>query len=99
MAYLSAMAIEFEWDPAKAQTNAAKHRVDFEEATTAFFDPLSVAIPDPLHSAGEARAVLLGRSSAGRLLVVVHTDRESRIRLISARVATRKERRNYEKAN
>lgn len=93
------MMTDFEWDPDKATINLKKHGVSFEEATTAFFDPLSVTINDPLHSEDEKRAVLIGQSSSGRLLVVVHIDRGSRIRLISARTATRKEKRDYEKAN
>ena len=90
---------DFEWDPEKAATNLKKHDVSFEEATTSFFDVLSVTIGDPLHSGVEERAILIGQSSSGRLLVTVHADRGSRIRLISARTATRKERKDYEKAN
>ena len=90
---------DFEWDPDKAATNLKKHGISFEEATTSFFDILSVTISDPLHSEVEKRAVLIGQSSSGRLLVTVHADRGSRIRLISARTATRKERKDYEKAN
>ena len=90
---------DFEWDPDKAATNFEKHGVSFEEATTSFLDIFSVTISDPLHSVREARAVLIGLSSNGRLLVTVHTDRGARIRLISARTATRKERKNHEKAN
>ena len=89
----------FEQDEVEAASNLKKHGVSFEEATTAFFDVLSVTINDPLHSEGEQRAVLIGQSNNGRLLVAVHRDRGSRIRLISARVATRKQRRYYEKAN
>jgi uncharacterized DUF497 family protein len=90
------MSIEFEWDPAKAEANLRKHGVSFEEAVTAFSDALSSTIPDPLHSVGESRCVLIGLSSAGRLVVVVHVDRGAKIRLISARPATRKERNQYE---
>jgi uncharacterized DUF497 family protein len=90
------MGIEFEWDSAKAEANLQKHGVSFEEATTAFYDALSSTIPDPLHSEAEARFVLLGQTSAGRLVVVVHVDRGAIIRLISARAATRKERKEYE---
>jgi uncharacterized DUF497 family protein len=86
--------IEFEWDP--AAVNLRKHGVAFEEAATTFADPLSLTIGDPLHSRGETRFVLLGRSRAGRLLVVVHAERGDSIRLISARPATRKERNTYE---
>lgn len=90
------MAIEFEWDSAKGTSNLLKHGVAFEEAATAFADPLSLTIPDPLHSQGETRFVLIGRSLAGRLLVVVHVERGDSIRVISARTATRKERKTYE---
>jgi uncharacterized DUF497 family protein len=90
------MGIEFEWDPAKAAANLRKHGVSFEEAVTAFSDPLSVTIPDPMHSEREWRFVLLGRTTASRLVVVAHVDRGARIRVISARPATRKERRQYE---
>ena len=90
---------DFEWDPDKAATNLKKHGISFEEAATSFFDVFSVTISDPLHSEVEKRAVLIGQSSSGRLLVTVHADRGSRIRLISARTATRKERKHYEKAN
>jgi len=93
------MATDFEWDPDKAATNLKKHGVSFEEATTAFFDALSITIDDPLHSEREQRSVLVGQCSSGHLLVVVHIDRGGRIRLISARTATRKERRDYEEAN
>ena len=90
------MALEFEWDPAKATANQQKHGVSFEEAATAFADPLSLTIADPDHSAREARFLLLGRSHADRLLIVGHTARGDRIRLITARLATRPERRAYE---
>lgn len=90
------MAIEFEWDAAKAEANLRKHGVSFEEAATAFSDTLSTTISDPLHSEREARYVLLGRTSTGRLVVVVHVDRGVRVRLISARLATRRERKQYE---
>jgi uncharacterized protein len=90
------MDIEFEWDAAKADANLRKHGVTFEEAASAFADPLSITIADPLHSEGEGRFVLLGRSHAGRLLVVVHVERGDSIRVISARAATRKERKTHE---
>ena len=88
--------MHFEWDPEKARANLAKHGVSFEEATGTFLDPLSVTIVDPDHSEDEDRFVLIGRSSAGRLLVVVHTDRGASVRLISARRATMREREAYE---
>ncbi len=90
------MPILFEWDERKAKHNEWKHKVSFKEALTVFADPLSVTIPDPLHSEDEERFVTVGMSSRGRLLVVVHTDREGTIRIISARRATRRERKNYE---
>ncbi|HTB57714.1 MAG TPA: BrnT family toxin [Polyangia bacterium] len=85
----------FEWDPAKAERNLAKHGVSFEEAVTAFSDPLSLTVFDPDHSADEDRYVLQGVSGLGRLLVVVHTTQAERLRIISARLATRRERRSY----
>lgn len=90
------MDLEFEWDPRKAAANVRKHGVAFEEAVTAFADPHSITIPDPDHSVGEGRFVLIGRSAVQRLLVVVHLERGERIRLISARLAARRERRTYE---
>ena len=84
------MALAFEWDPAKAAANARKHRVTFAEAMTAFADPLGGVLDDPDHSVGEGRLVLLARSSRDRLLAVMFTDRgPDRVRLISARPATR----------
>jgi len=90
------MALQVEWDAAKAASNRRKHRVSFEEAATAFEDPQSLTIPDPLHSEDEDRFVLLGVSTSGKLLVVVHTERGDRIRIISARKATAPERKQYE---
>jgi uncharacterized DUF497 family protein len=77
--------VQFEWDQTKASQNAAKHGVEFAEALTVFGDPLEVVIPDRDHSVGEPRFLSLGLSSAGRLLVVAYTERQGRIRLISAR--------------
>jgi len=88
--------MNFEWDPEKAELNLAKHDVSFEEASTAFGDPLSITISDPDHSEEEDRFILLGQTYSGRFVVVVHTDRDETIRLISARMATKGERRNYE---
>jgi uncharacterized DUF497 family protein len=87
--------VQFEWDPAKASSNAAKHGVEFTEAVTVFGDPLELVIPDPEHSVGEPRYLSVGMSSAGRL-VVSYTERNGRIRLISAREATAQERKTYE---
>ena len=86
----------FEWEPQKAKSNIKKHGVSFEEASTAFQDTLSLAIDDPLHSIDEERVVLIGMSNKNRLLVVVHTERGDNIRIISARKATKEERKNYE---
>jgi len=86
----------FEWDEKKANRNVNKHGVSFEEAATVFADPLSITIFDPLHSKEEDRFVTLGMSNKNRLLVVVHTDRDDKIRIISARKATKKERKQYE---
>ena len=90
------MSLSFEWDAQKASANERKHGVSFDEAATAFGDPLSVTIPDPDHSEDEDRFILLGSTYRGRILVVVHTDRGDNIRIISARRATRTERRQYE---
>ena len=93
------MALLFEWDERKAKRNLSKHGVSFDEASTVFGDTSSVTIDDPLHSAREYRCVTLGHSLKGRLLVVVHTNRNERIRIISARPATRRERDTYEEAH
>lgn len=90
------MRLGFEWDPLKAASNLRKHGVAFDEATTAFRDPFSISIFDPDPSYDEDRYVLVGRSDRGRLLVVVHTEREDAVRVISARFATRHERQTYE---
>ena len=90
------MPLQFEWDDNKARTNLAKHGVSFGEASTVFADPLSITIADPEHSQAEDRFILLGRSHRRLLLVVVHTERGDRIRLISARRASRNERKQYE---
>lgn len=90
------MGLLFEWDPRKAAANLRKHRVGFTEASSAFGDPLSIAVPDPGYSGGEERLLLLGMSLRRRLLVVSHTIRGARIRIISAREATNQERRDYE---
>ncbi len=88
--------MKFDWDGAKAETNLKNHGVSFEEASTIFRDPLSATGSDPDHSYGEHRWITFGMSDQGRLLVVAHTERAARIRIISARVATRSERRIYE---
>ncbi len=88
--------MEFEWDEEKAASNLEKHGVDFSEAMTVFGDQLEVTIPDPDHSEGEARFLSLGLSGSGRPLVVAYTEREGKIRLISAREASPRERRDHE---
>ena len=90
------MGLVFEWDAAKAQQNARKHGVSFREAMTAFGDERSLTIGDPLHSIEEDRLLLIGVSQLGRILVVSFTDRAHRIRIISSRLATRREREVYE---
>jgi uncharacterized DUF497 family protein len=88
--------VTFEWDDKKAATNAKKHGVTFEEAATVFRDPLYLVFADPDHSAKESRFLIFGESGDGRLLVVSYTQRAKSIRLISAREATRRERKHYE---
>lgn len=90
------MPYRFEWDADKAAENLRKHGVSFAEAVTAFGDPFSVLIEDPDHSIGEHRYVLLGESDKHRLLVVAFVDWFSRTRIISARLASRRERYDYE---
>jgi len=90
------VALRFEWNPGKAAGNLAKHGVSFEEAATVFGDPLGRIVDDPRHSVDEPRQALLGRSERQRLLVVMFTVRGKAIRLISARRATPRERREYE---
>ncbi len=86
----------FEWDDDKARVNLEKHGVSFEEAATVFRDPLFLVFSDPDHSIEEARFLIVGESSERRVLIVSYTDRESAIRLVSAREATKKEQRTYE---
>ena len=88
--------LKFEWEPQKANINLKKHGVSFAEASTAFEDVLSLTVDDPLHSSDEERLVLIGMSFKNRLTIVVHTERGDNIRIISARKATKKERKYYE---
>jgi len=88
--------MDFEWDDGKAERIYRKHGVSFEEASTVFFDSLSVTGQDPEHSFGERRFVTIGLSWSGSLLTVAHAERGDRIRIISAREATRTERKLYE---
>ncbi len=86
----------FTWDPQKDAQNQRKHGVGFREAASVLEDPLSTTFPDPAHSRGEQRYVTIGRSRLGQTLVVGHAERGDTIRIISARKATRRERRFYE---
>lgn len=88
--------MEFEWDPEKAARNLSKHRVAFHDAATVFGDPLATTYYDPDHSDDEDRYITIGYSSVGNLLIVSHTDRGDRVRIISARRATRTEKKSYE---
>lgn len=88
--------LEFEWDPDKAESNLRKHGVSFHEAATAFGDPLSITFYDPDHSEDEDRYITIGMSNDGHLIIVSHTDRGDNIRIISARKASRRERKIYE---
>jgi uncharacterized protein len=90
------MKLTFEWDVQKAQENLSKHKVSFDEAKTVFFDPLAITILDPDHSVNEERFIDIGSSAYGQILVVVYTERGSKIRLISCRKATSFERKKYE---
>ncbi|MGH7884685.1 MAG: BrnT family toxin [Thermodesulfobacteriota bacterium] len=90
------MELTFEWDEKKASSNLRKHEVSFKEVKTIFNDPLSITIPDPRHSGEEDRYVDIGLSAKGRVLVVVYTERQKNIRIISSRKATKTEHRNYE---
>jgi len=88
--------IEFEWDPAKAKSNLRKHLVAFREAATVLRDPLAITIFDPDHSEEEDRYITIGTCVGGRVLMVAHTDRGDRTRIVSARELTRAEREAYE---
>jgi uncharacterized protein len=87
--------LQFCWDERKAATNRRKHRISFEEAVTAFADPLARIYDDPDHSVDEDRFLLVGHSLVGRILLVVHAERGDRIRLISARKPTAREIKDY----
>jgi hypothetical protein len=88
--------MRFDWDPRKAAANLRKHSVSFEEASTVFADDYSLTGTDPDHSVGEERFITFGMSQSGRLLVVSHTEQGDTIRILSARRATRSERKLYE---
>ena len=93
------MGLQFEWDRAKASTNVRTHGLSFEEAATVFGDQRAITIADPEHSLIEERFVTIGTSERDRILVVVATERRDKVRLISARPASRKERKQYEEAS
>ena len=89
--------MKFEWDKNKAEINQQKHGIHFSEASTVFADPLEITINDPTHSIGEYRFLSIAKSEQGRLLVVSYTERqENNIRIISARLATKQEKKYYE---
>ncbi len=87
--------MEFEWDPEKDLENQANHGVSFDEASAVFGDPLAITIDDPDHSSDEDRMLTTGYSSRQRLIIVAHTDRDERIRIISARDVIAAERHDY----
>jgi uncharacterized DUF497 family protein len=91
--------VNFEWDPGKARQNRRKHRVSFQETASVFGDPLALTYPDPDHSLMEQRFITVGMSSARRVLIVAHADREANIRIISARKITPQEQKYYEEEN
>jgi uncharacterized protein len=93
------MPLRFAWDSRKAASNLRKHEVSFVEAASAFEDPLSLTVPDPAHSRAEERFVLIGQSKNQYLVVVAHVERGDVIRIISARIASRAERRTYEEGH
>jgi uncharacterized protein len=88
--------VQFEWNTEKAKVNLKKHQVSFDEAETVFDDPLFVIFADPDHSFEENRFIIMGESNQNRLLIVSYTERPPKTRLISAREATRPERKKYE---
>jgi uncharacterized DUF497 family protein len=88
--------VTYEWDAFKAAANVKKHHITFEEAASVFLDPSALTFSDPDHSEEEDREITIGRSGRQRVLFVAHTARESRVRIISARRATRQEQRQYE---
>jgi uncharacterized DUF497 family protein len=91
--------MNFEWDPRKAVSNLRKHAISFGEAVTIFNDELSITVYDPDHSKEEDRYITIGLSNRARLIMVSHTDRNNRIRIISARELTQNERKSYEEKN
>lgn len=90
------MALIFEWDTNKARTNILKHGISFEEASTLFADQNSITIDDPAHSLQEKRSITIGLSFRKNVIVAIHTERSGTIRIISARLASRKEKKQYQ---
>ena len=90
------MSLRFEWDPNKAEANLAKHEISFEEAMTVFADPLARIFPDEEHSVDELREIIIGQSGGHQLILVKFTSIDDRVRIFSARKATRRERKDYE---
>ena len=90
------MDLQFEWDNQKARLNFQKHGINFEEAKTVFRDPLAYIFDDQWHSVGEKREIIIGHDDKNRLVLVCFTERNQIIRIISARLATKKERQDYE---
>ena len=90
------MSLRFEWDPKKAKTNQTKHDISFEEALTVFADPLARIFPDEEHSVDEVREIIIGRSARQQVILVNFTGIDDRVRIFSARKATRQERKDYE---
>ena len=90
------MSLRFEWDPKKAEANLAKHEISFEEAMTVFADPLARIFPDEEHSVDELREIIIGHSAGHQLILVNFTSIDDRVRIFSARKATRRERKDYE---
>jgi uncharacterized DUF497 family protein len=90
------MSLRFEWDPKKAETNRVKHDVSFEDALTVFADPLARIFPDEQHSVEELREIIIGHSARRQLILVNFTGIDNRVRIFSARKATRRERKDYE---
>jgi len=91
------MKISFQWDDKKSKSNQRKHGITFEDAATVFGDSLSLTVPDPAHTRpSEARFITIGQSRQGKIIVVIHCDREEEIRIISAREAASGERNDYE---
>jgi uncharacterized DUF497 family protein len=90
------MSLRFEWDLNKAEANLAKHEVSFEEAMRVFADPLARIFPDEEHSVYELREIIIGHSAEHQLILVNFTAIDDRVRIFSARKATRRERKDYE---